>query len=266
MPNRQKFAILRAARRVWAIGSIHGEAERLERLQRALWSRLEPGDRIVYLGNMIGRGPAVGATIDALLRFRGEALARPRGFACDIAYLRGSQEEMWQKLQQLQFATAPRDVLGWMVDQGVGATLAAYGASVEDAQRAAQGGVVGLTRWNSALRSAMQARPGHTQLVTALRRAAFTDDGQLLFVNAGLDPSRPLETQNDSFWWHASAFARITDPYGGFRRVVRGFDPRHPGIELGDFTATVDGGCGFGGPLLAGCFALDGSLADSLEA
>ena len=266
MPNRRTFATLRAARRVWAIGSIHGQADRLERLHRALWSRLQPRDRIVYLGNMIGRGPAVHETLDGLLRFRGEALARPRSFACDIVYLRGSQEEMWQKLLQLQFATAPRDVLGWMIDQGVGATLAAYGGSVEDAQRAASAGALALTRWTGGLRAAMQSRPGHYQIVGQLRRAAFTDDGLLLLVNAGLDPSRPLEAQSDSFWWSTSAFAGITAPYAGFRRVIRGFDPRHPGIDLGDWTATVDGGCGFGGPLLAGCFSLAGELVDSLEA
>ncbi|MCG8560810.1 MAG: hypothetical protein MI824_13490, partial [Hyphomicrobiales bacterium] len=174
MPDRQTFATLRAARRVWAIGSIHGEAGRLERLHRGLWSRLQPRDRIVYLGNMIGRGSAVHETLDGLLRFRGEALARPRSFACDIVYLRGSQEEMWQKLLQLQFATSPRDVLGWMIDQGVGATLAAYGGRVEDAQRAAAAGALTLTRWTGALRAAMQNRPGHYQIVSQLRRAAFT--------------------------------------------------------------------------------------------
>ena len=266
MPDRKTFAALRAARRVWAIGSIHGEAGRLERLHRALGGRLQPRDRIVYLGNMMGRGPAVRETLDGLLRFRGEALARPRSFACDIVYLRGSQEEMWQKLLQLQFATAPRDVLGWMIDQGVGATLAAYGGSVEDAQRAASAGALALTRWTGSLRAAMQNRPGHYQIVSQLRRAAFTAEGRLLMVNAGLDPTRPLEAQSDSFWWGGSAFAGISAPYAGFRRVIRGFDPRHPGLDLTECTATIDGGCGFGGPLLAGCFSLDGNLVDSLEA
>ena len=57
MSDRQKFAVLRAPRRVWAIGAIHGEAARLMRLHDALWPRLEPCDRVVYLGNAIGRGP-----------------------------------------------------------------------------------------------------------------------------------------------------------------------------------------------------------------
>ena len=59
MADQQKFARLRAYRRVWAVAAVHGEAERLGQLHAALWRRLEPGDRVVYLGNMIGRGAAV---------------------------------------------------------------------------------------------------------------------------------------------------------------------------------------------------------------
>jgi len=266
MPDQQTFAILRASQRVWAISSIHGEAARLARLHEALWPRLAPGDRIVYLGNLLGRGQAIIEAVDQLLSFRRAVLARPLSFASDMVYLRGSQEEMWQKLLQLQFATGPRDVLGWMLDQGVGATLEAYGGSVADAQREAAAGAVALTRWTGRLRTAMQERPGHMQLMSALRRAAFTDDERLLFVNTGLDPSRPLEAQSDSFWWSSGAFSRITDPYGNFRLVVRGFDARHPGIEVHDYRATIDGGCGFGGPLLAACLLPSGEIAEQLEA
>ncbi len=266
MPERDKFAVLRAARRVWAIAAVHGEAGRLGRLHEALWPRLEPGDRLVYLGNMIGRRPQVVETIDSLLDFRRAFLAEPLRFVDDIVYLRGGQEEMWQKLLQLQFATAPLDVLGWMVDQGVGSTLEAYGASVEQARREAKGGALTLSRWTSAMRATIQAHDGHRPFYSALRRAAFTDDGNLLFVAAGLDPSRPLEAQFDSFWWGGRSFQGITEPYGSYRRVVRGFAPRHPGIELGDFSATVDGGCGLGGALMAACFLPSGELVDSLEA
>src|SRR3546814_10421391 len=88
-------------------------------------ARLEPGDRLVYLGNLIGRGAGATATVDSLLRFRSLFLARPDAFACDVVHLRGSQEEMWQKLLQLQFATDPNAVLQWMLDQGLAASLAA---------------------------------------------------------------------------------------------------------------------------------------------
>src|SRR3546814_6902331 len=80
--------------------SIHGEVAALNRLHRAMIARLEPGDRLVYLGNLIGRGAGATATVDSLLRFRSLFLARPDAFACDVVHLRGSQEEMWQKLDR----------------------------------------------------------------------------------------------------------------------------------------------------------------------
>ena len=264
--DRRKFARLRAAERVWAVSAIHGEAERLDRLHRLLVPRLRPGDRLVYLGNMIGRGPAVAETIAQLLRFRTAVLSGRHSFCCDIAYLRGGQEEMWQKLLQIQFATDPRATLEWMIAQGIGSTLATYGSSIEDAREHASGGAVGLTRWTAKLRQAMYDRPGHQQFYTALRRAAYTDDGKLLFVHTGLDPDRPLEAQLDSFWWSSGAFRRITQPYGSYRLIVRGFDPEHPGLTVTPLTVTVDGGCGFGGPLLAACVTPGGAVDETLEA
>ena len=219
---------------------------------------------------------AVTDTLDALLRFRSLFMARPDAFACDVVHLRGSQEEMWQKLLQLQFATDPRAVLQWMLDQGVAATLESYGFSPREGLREAAAGPRQLTRWTGALRQRIQDHPGHWQLLGSLRRAAYTQPRDhpgagnagwgLLFVNAGLDPSRPLEAQKDSFWWGSSGFTGLDHPYGGYRRVVRGFCPQHPGLELGSFTATVDAGCGFGGALLAACFTAEGELADQIEA
>ncbi len=265
MIDRQKFAVLRAARRVWAVGAIHGEAERLDRLHAELWPRLELCDRIVYLGNMIGLGSGSSEVLDALLGFRIHVLARPHSDVDDVVYLRGSQEEMWQKMLQLQFDTDPRAVLRWTFEQGVDATLRSYGVSAEDALRGATTGTVALTRWTGRLRETIQARPGHYQLMAALRRAAYTDDGALLFVNSGLDPSRPLEAQSDSFWWSGGKFHSIAEPYGGFRRILRGFDPSHAGFAVTDYTATLDGGCGFGGALIAACVTPDGALVDKIE-
>ncbi len=265
MTDRQKFAILRAPRRVWAIGAIHGEAARLQRLHDALWPRLEPCDRIVYLGNAIGRGPDSCEVLDALLYFRREVLARPHSDIDDVVYLRGSQEEMWQKLLQLQFANDPRGVLKWMFEQGVDATLQSYGVAPEHALRGAATGTVVLTRWTGGLRRTIQDRPGHYDLMAALRRAAYSDDGTLLFVNSGIDPARPLEAQSDSFWWNGGKFHSITEPYGSFRRVLRGFDPSHSGFAVTEYTATLDGGCGFGGTLIAACVTPDGAIVDKVE-
>jgi hypothetical protein len=266
MAESQKFAVLRRAKRVWAVGAIHGDAERLAALHDRLAQRLAaPGDRLVYLGNHLGRGPRVGETVDELLDFRRRVIALPGMFASDVVVLRGGQEEMWQKLLQLQFAVDPRGVLDWMLGHGVGATLAAYGLDPRQGLAAARHGAIQLARWTGQVRTALTARPGHRDLLSALRRAAYDDSGRLLFVHAGVDPSRPLASQGDTLWWGAPGFGGWARPYGDFDRVVRGYDPAHGGVSESPFAVTADSGCGFGGKLTALAFGTDGEIVDRIE-
>ena len=248
------------------MGSIHGEAHRLVALHARLAPRLNPGDRLVYLGNYLGYGPTATAALDALILFRRLFLARRNAFVGDIAFLRGSQEEMWQKLLELQFAPNPREVLPWMLDHGMDATLQSYGVDARQGLAAARDGVLSLTRWTAALRAAIDARSGHRQLLSVLRRAAFSDDGALLFVHAGVDPTKPLDLQGDIFWWCERDILCLDGPFAGYKRVVRGIDREHAGIVETNYAASIDGGSGFGGPLMAACFALDGSIVDRIEA
>jgi len=235
-------------------------------LHDLIGERFRRGDRIVYLGNYLGHGEAIAATIDELLDFRRRILAAPRGFACDVVFLRGAQEEIWQKLLQLQFAANPGEVLSWMVNAGVESTVKAYGGDLRQGFAATRDGPRTITRWTSALRTAMNAAPGHTTLLATLRHAAFTDDNGLLFVHAGLDPRRPLASQNDSFWWGTHDILALTGRFEGFRRVVRGFDRDQRGLVERDFAASVDKGSGRGGPLMAACFGADGTVVDICEA
>ncbi len=268
----QRFATLRRAARVWLVAAIHGDAARLMAVHDQLAERFQPGDRLVYAGNYLGHGAAIVATLDELVRFRLDIIARPLMFVTDVVYLRGSQEEMWEKLLQLQFAVNPREVFEWMLAQGVGATIAAYGGDVERGRAAMRDGALAIGRWTGALRQAMAECAGHRPLMTSIRRAAYTDDRRLLFVHAGLDPARSLKEQGDTLWWGHPAWAQLDGPYEGFHKVVRGFDrnaarTRAPGgVESRAHSYTVDGGCGFGGPLVAACFSADGALVDRLEA
>ena len=191
--TNERFVTIRSGGRIWAVGAIHGEAERLAALHAAIEERFQPGDRIVYLGNYLGLGTQVAATIDELVAFRGALLAVPHMSVCDVAYLRGSQEEMWQKLFQLHLSVEPSSVLQWMLDRGVQQTLAAYGWGPDEAQGRVSNGSQEIARWLSELRARMQQYPGHQELLASVRQAAFTDDGALLFVNSGarsLAPSR----------------------------------------------------------------------------
>jgi serine/threonine protein phosphatase 1 len=266
MVETDKFAILRGGRRIWVVGAIHGEARRLMALHDALETRFDvPGDRLVYTGNFLGHGPDVRRTVAELLDFRSRLLGLPGMFAADIVFLRGTQEEMWQKLLQLQFAVNPREVLAWMLGHGLGATLTAYGLEPEAGLAAARDGALALSRWTGRVRAAIAAQPGHRDLLSALRRAAHDVERRLLFVHAGLDPTRPLESQGDRFWWGPAGFGSWLEPYGGFRCVVRGYDPAHGGVAQLAHAITADGGCGFGGTLTALCLSPEGEIVDRVD-
>jgi serine/threonine protein phosphatase 1 len=267
VPDRgnEIYAVLERPRRIWAVAAIHGEVPRLGALHAALSDRFRRGDRIVYLGNHLGRGSAVAAAVDELVRFRSVLLTVPGAEPWDIVYLRGAQEEMWDKLLQLQFAPNPAEVLAWMLEQGIEGTLQAYGSDAATARRYSRAGAMALARWTGELRQAMRARGGHDALMWSLRRYAVTDDGGLLFVHAGVDPTRPLSEQTDTFWWGSGYLDALAEPYQGFHRIVIGYDRRHRGVRIEAFIACADAGCGFGGRLSAICFAPDGAIADRIE-
>ncbi|NQW08336.1 MAG: hypothetical protein HQ481_00445 [Alphaproteobacteria bacterium] len=257
---------LSTAPRVWAIAAIHGQAEILARLHDAVGARFVPGDRLVYLGNVLGGGDVAG-TLAELLRFRRSVLALPPLYLPeDVVFLRGRQEEMWHKLLQIHFAPKPKDLLTWMLSRGVDATLAAYGGDRDQGFAAAAEGMVALTRWTARLKAAMQAVPGHQPWFADLRRYAHTGPGGVLFVHAGLDPTRPLAEQRDAFWWESGAFAGAAGGYAGFARIVRGFDPDGGGWREDGAALTIDSGCGRGGGLTAVCFAPSGEILDRVDA
>ena len=217
------IARLRAGRRIWVIASVHGVAPRLAALAARIEARLQPRDAMVFMGNLVGGAPGgepsdVAATLDIALKLRRTLLAGPGARACDVAFLRGAQEEMWSKLDQLHFAVNPRDVLRWMLHHGVGATIEAYVGrdAIGEGLRAVGAGPMMTARWIGALRDAVRRHAGHEPLYNSVKRAALSEDGRLLFVNHGVDPSKPLERQGDSFWWGApQPFERIAEPFAG---------------------------------------------------
>lgn len=237
-------------------------------LHDLLYPLLRPGDRIIYLGNYTGHGNDSVGTIDEILTFRRMVLALPGMMAGDIAYVRGGQEEMWQKLLQIQFAPNPGEVINWMLQNGLAQTLAAYGLDPRRGQIAAQEGVMSLTKWTAHIREAIRRHPGHDIFSTHHRRAAYTNEQTeypMIFVHTGLDPSRPLHEQGDSFWWGGKQFDSIHIPYAPFQKVIRGFDPERRGVHLNCVTASLDGGCGFGGTLVCAGFTPLGDIFELIE-
>lgn len=286
-PPPARVARLMLARRVWAVAAVRGDAGRLSRLHAALETRVWRGDRVVYCGNLIGVGPDVAGTVREVLLFRRAILARPGFEADDVVFLRGAQEEMLHRLLRIQYAPGPAaavEALRWMEGNGIGPTLAAYGASVAEGLRIAAQGPVERARWTGAITAAIRAAPGHDALLSSLRRAACTVPVDLageapgvLFVAAGLNPDRPFETQGDAFWWDEAGFERAAAgiaapegeeepaPWGGFARLVRGACARHDGPAASGWGLTLDAGCGLGGELVAACLAPTGEVIEVIE-
>ncbi len=261
-----RFSNLGQPRRVWAVSAIHGEIDRLIALHDDLFPYIQPGDRLVYLGNYFGFGHHAVEVVDELLTFRRMVMAKSGMMADDIVYLRGAQEEMLQKLLQLQFAPDPGNILLWMLGNGLMSTLYSYGISPHDRIDACRQGVIGLANWTGSIREAVRKHPGHETFNTRLHRAAHTSphsEQPVLFVNCGLREDRTIEEQGDSFWWAGRDFDRIESPYAPFAKIVRGYDPEHRGIRMNNVTATIDGGCGFGGSLVCSVFDQNGGHMDS---
>ena len=234
----------------------------------AVLERVSPGDRILYLGNYGGPVGNTAKIIDELLAFRRHLLARPGYLPGDLVYLRGTQEEIWQKLLQIQFAPNPRDVYDWMLRQGIEQTLVSYGSTLAEGRTATRDGAPTMTRWTNRLRTNIRQHPGHEKFMTVLRRAAFTEAGNgagTLYVHSGLDPHRPIGAQKDSFWWNHAGFNQLNDVYEGFARVVRGCDPAGGGLHMGRVAVTLDRRAGYGGSLVAGCFSPRGEALELLE-
>ena len=261
------FAILTPVGRIWAIAPVRGEASLLREIHAGIEARYQRGDRIVYLGDIIGVGRDVVGAVDEVLRFRRWVLAQPPfTHPDDVVVLRGSQEEMWQRVLQLQFAVDPVAVMVWMGERGLAATLAAYAGDAQQDLLGQRAGPLTIAQWTGSVRSAMAGNAGHVAFMSALKRAAYTADEKLLFVNAGLDTGRSVENQSDSFWWAGRSFTNISAPYANFAKIVRGFDPDHGGYLETAYTLTIDGGCGFDGPLLAVCLSPEGEVEERLEA
>jgi len=273
-----RFAVLGTPRRIWAVASIHASLQKLNSVHENIFNNFRPGDRLVYLGNYTGYGQHSREVINALLSFRRCLLSRPGVIPSDIVYLRGTQEEMWQKLLQLQFAPNPKQIMEWMLSQGVAQTMESYGVDILEAQRVCCEGIMRLARWTENLRQTVYKNPGHDIFGSQLKRAAYTEcafkisqktsspHSPLLFVNAGIDHSRSLEDQGDRFWWGDSHFKSMTLPYSPFKKVIRGFDPQGNGVNLNCFTATLDNNCGRGGSLVFAEIAADGEFLNLMEA
>ena len=127
MTTDNKFQEFTNANRIWAIGSLHSSIESFQSIKKYILSNFKNGDKLIFLGNLIGYIDQSKQIITDVVNLRFSLMAKFNLDHEDIVFLRGAQEEMFSKLLQLQIAPNPREIIDWIFSHGVDQTLVSYG-------------------------------------------------------------------------------------------------------------------------------------------
>lgn len=223
MSSINKFQELKNINRIWAVGSLHSSLKTFESIKTYIFYNFQKGDKLIFLGNIIGFRDKSKETISEVLKLRFDLMAKFNLDNDDVVFLRGAQEEMFTKLLQLQIAPNPIEIIDWMFNHGVDQTVLSYNLEPEQFRNIVTQGTIKINKLTSKLNHQVSSIPGHREFFSNLKHAAFTDNKSVLFVNRGVDLSRPLSAQNDCFWWGYHNFSQINKPYNSFKRIVRGY-------------------------------------------
>lgn len=153
--------------RIWAIGDVHGCITALETLLTAL--DIEPEDQLIFLGDLVDRGPDSKGVIDLLLQLREQR---------NVSIIKGNHEEMMLIARDL-----PGYARAWYQFGGA-ETLASYGWT-----RGIEEG------WTAAIPDEHWRFFKH-DLIDAVQEAGH------IMVHGGVSPDLPLSEQpwNEMRW------------------------------------------------------------------
>lgn len=204
--------------RLFVIGDIHGCVAELDTLLANL--PLERGDRVVFVGDYLDRGPDSRGVINLLLDFR-------RRDDVATTFLKGNHEDMC-----LAFLGRPGHWGESWIFNGGAAAIRSYGLDARSAP--------------AAVEAAMP--PEHLAFLEGLERAFRRDD--ILVVHAGVRPDLTWEQQDDQdLLWIREDF--ILRPHKLPQTVVFGHTPqRHVFVDLPSKIG-IDTGCVYNGTLTA---------------
>jgi len=193
------------SRRVFAIGDIHGRLDLLQILLDLIGDRCKADAEepiLIFLGDYVDRGPQSAQVLDRLIALHGEG-RRTR-------FIGGNHEEAMGR-----FLDSPLEGLAWL-DYGGRETVASYGLSAPDKD-------ADSAEWLDFHKAFSRAVPkAHRRFLWGLEDAV--ELGDYLFVHAGVDPDRPLQSQSPhDLRWIRGKFLRNTRPLG--KLIVHGHTP-----------------------------------------
>ncbi len=268
MDKISNFIELKESNKIWAIGSIHSNLSSFSSIKKYILENFEAKDKLIFLGNVIGLGDHSKETLSSVIDLRFNLMSKFKLKPESIVFLRGAQEEMFSKLLQLQLAPNPAEIVEWMFDHGVNKTIKSYGFPENEVKNIASSGTIKISKWTINLNKVLQTYPGHFEYFLHLKHAAYSHTKKILFVNRGVDITRPLSAQNDCFWWGFQNFSKINQPYKSFLRIVRGYESAHLNqleISKDNVVCTLFKQPLFNKNILCGIFTENGEILDLFE-
>ena len=215
---------------IYAVGDIHGQLDMLLNALDLITRDGGPAAEIVFLGDLVDRGPDSRGVIEHLMQ--GQAEGRR------WHVLKGNHDRLFDGFVRTGFQYDPRvrTGLGWLHQRMGGlATLTSYGIeNVSDP---------GTERDIQAARAVVPQ--AHLDFLGGL--SLWHRHQELLFVHAGILPEVGLEDQTeDDLVWIRDPFLNHVDPHPWL--VVHGHTaldhPQHFGNRI-----DLDGGAGYGRPI-----------------
>ena len=220
---------------IYAIGDIHGHLDKLEEVTARIFADGGPDAEVVFLGDLVDRGPDSKGVIDFVLN----GLEQGRNWTV----LTGNHDRMFRYFLELspRVDMRLRPDLYWLHERlGGRETLASYGLTFDPEAR--------LSEIHAAARATVPEQ--HVTFLTQLPYTKLHSD--LLFVHAGIRPEVALEDQlDDDLCWIREDFLNYPNPHPWL--VVHGHTPVDRPTHFGNHV-NLDTGAGYGQAITAAVF------------
>lgn len=220
----------------FAIGDVHGEADKLQALHDAILDRIafeNCAARIIHLGDYVDRGPDSRGVVERVMQLEA---AFADSDTVKVISLMGNHEQM---MLDAYDADPDASDLSWWT-QGGAETAASYDVNASDSRHT----------WRAAIPRE------HINWMRRLPLIHHAEDDGFVFVHAGIEPaSFPNESERIYLWTRSERF--MNDDNWPRRAeldgltVIHGHTPTSFEPEVKFRRINVDTGACFGGPLTA---------------